>query len=219
MSRALAIGSVILVTAGVVVLLDVGVTLAWKEPVSSIYGAFQQLGLDDDVEALEESFPEAQGPTQKALARDAARLARKLAAEAGQGEGIGRLRIPAIGADYAFVEGTDPGSLEQGPGHYSGTDLPGAGSTVGIAGHRTTYLAPFRKIDQLEGGDEVIVEMPYATLVYSVDDARVVEPSQVGIVRKRKHERLVMTACHPLYSAAQRYAVFADLDRVEPAAR
>ena len=219
MSRALSIVSVILVTAGAVVLLDVGVTLAWKEPVSSIYGAIQQLGLDDDVEALEESFPEAEGPTPAALRRDAARLARKLAAESGQGEGIGRLLIPAIGADYALIEGTDPGSLERGPGHYSGTDLPGAGSTVGIAGHRTTYLAPFRKIDQLEGGDEVTLEMPYATLVYTVDDARVVEPSQVGIVRKRKEERLVLTACHPLYSAAQRYAVFADFDRVEPAAR
>ena len=219
MSRALAILSVILVTAGAVVLVDVGVTLAWKEPVSSIYGAVQQLGLDDDVTALEESFPEAEGPTTAALRRDAARLARKLAAEAGQGEGIGRLRIPAIGADYAMVEGTDPDSLKQGPGHYSGTALPGAGSTVGIAGHRTTYLAPFRKINELEDDDEVVLEMPYATLVYSVDDARIVEPTQTGIVRKRKHERLVLTACHPLYSAAKRYAVFARLDRVEPPTR
>jgi len=209
----------VLVTAGLVVVADVGVTLAWKEPVSSIYGALKQVGLDDDIAALEETFPEAEGPTPAALRRDAARLARKLAAEAGQGEGIGRIRIPAIGADYAFVEGTDPGALQQGPGHYSATDLPGAGGTVGVAGHRTTYLAPFRKIDQLEGGDEVIVEMPYATLVYSVDDARVVAPSQVGVVRNRKHERLVLTACHPIYSDAERYVVFAEFDRVEPAAR
>jgi sortase A len=210
---------VVLVTAGIVVLLDVGVTLAWKEPVSSLYGALKQNGLDGDIEALEDSFPEAEGPTPAELRRDTARLARRLAAKAGQGEGIGHLRIPAIGADFALVEGTDPGALQQGPGHYSATDLPGAGGTVGIAGHRTTYLAPFRKIDQLEEGDEVVLEMPYATLVYSVDDARVVAPTQVGIVRNRKHERLVLTACHPLYSDAERYAVFADLERVEPAAR
>ncbi|HEX6117159.1 MAG TPA: sortase [Solirubrobacterales bacterium] len=209
----------VLVTAGLMVVLDVGVTLAWKEPVSSLYGALKQIGVEDEVAALEADFPEAEGPTPAALRRDAARLARRLAAEAGQGEGIGRIRIPAIGAEYALVEGTDPGALRQGPGHYSATDLPGAGGTVGVAGHRTTYLAPFREIDQLEGGDEVIVEMPYATLVYSVDDARVVAPTQVGIVRQRKHERLVLTACHPLYSDTERYAVFADLDRVEPAAR
>ena len=201
------------------VILDVGVTLAWKEPVSSLYGWVKQAGVDDEVAALEEDFPEAEGPNPAAIRRDAARLARKLAAEAGQGEGIGRIRIPAIGADYALVEGTDPGALQQGPGHYSATDLPGEGGTVGIAGHRTTYRAPFREIDQLEGGDEIFVEMPYATIVYSVDDARVVAPTQVGIVRERKHERLVLTACHPIYSDAERYAVFAEFDRVEPAAR
>ena len=104
--------------------------------------------------------------------------------------------------------------LRIGPGHYSGTALPGAGTTVGIAGHRTTYLAPFRRIDRLEGGDEITLEMPYATFTYSVDKARVVEPTQVGVVRKRKRERLVLTTCHPAYSAAQRYVVFADLEEV-----
>jgi sortase A len=219
MSRGLAILSTTLLTAGLLVVVDVAVTLAWKEPVSSIYGALQQLGLDDEVAELEEDFPEAQGPTPAELRRDAARLARKLAAEAGQGEGIGRIRIPAIGADYAMVEGTDPGALQQGPGHYSATDLPGAGGTVGIAGHRTTYQAPFRKIDQLGDGDEVFLEMPYATVVYAVDRAEVVPPTEVEVVRERKVENLVLTACHPLYSDAERYVVFAAFDRVEPAAR
>ena len=200
--------------AGLVVLTDVAMTLAWQEPLTSIYGALKQDELEDDVAVLEDHFPEASGSSQAELRRDAARLARKLDAEAGQGEGIGRLGIPAIGADFAMVEGTDLGALQQGPGHYSATGLPGSGTTVGVAGHRTTYLAPFHDINQLEGGDEVIIEMPYATLTYSVDDARVVAPTQVGIVRKRKHERLVLTACHPLYSASQRYAVFADLEEV-----
>jgi sortase A len=219
MSRGLAIASVAFVTAGCLVLLDVGATLAWKEPISTLYGSLRQAALGGELESLEDSFPEASGPSAAALRRDAARLARKLAAEAGQGEAIGRLRIPAIDANYVLVEGTDATSLQEGPGHYSATGLPGSGRTIGIAGHRTTYLAPFRSINELEGGDEVVIEMPYATLHYSVDDARVVAPTQVGIVRERKHERLVLTACHPLYSAAQRYAVFADLDRVEAPAR
>jgi sortase A len=202
-----------------VLLIDVGVTLAWKEPISSLYGAIRQMGLDDDITALEKDFPEAQGPNPAAVRRDAARLGKKLAATVGQGEGIGRLRIPAIGADLAMVEGTDLGSLQEGPGHYSATKMPGEGGTVGVAGHRTTYGAPFREIDMLEEGDEIFMEMPYATVVYSVDDARVVAPTQVGIVRERERERLVLTACHPVYSAAERYAVFAAFDRIEPAAR
>jgi sortase A len=196
---------VALITAGAVVLADVAVTLAWREPITSLYGLIQQAALDDELEALEDSFPSASGPGAVELRHDAKRLARRLAADAGQGE--------------ALVEGTDFGSLRKGPGHYSGTALPGAGTTVGIAGHRTTYLAPFRRIDDLKDGDEVTLEMPYATLSYSVDKARVVEPTQLGVVRKRKRERLVLTTCHPKYSAAQRYVVFADLEQVAEAER
>jgi sortase A len=218
-TRRLRIASVALITAGVVVLADVAITLGWREPVSSLYGLLQQEALDDELDALEETFPSASGPSAAELRRDAKRLARRLAADAGQGEAIGRLRIPAIDAEYTLVEGTDFGSLRKGPGHYSGTALPGAGTTVGIAGHRTTYLAPFRRIDRLEGGDEITLEMPYATLAYSVDKARVVEPTQLGVVRKRKRERLVLTTCHPAFSAAQRYVVFADLEQVTAAER
>lgn len=219
MTRRLRIASVALITAGAVVLADVAMTVAWREPVSSLYGLLQQEALGDELEALEDEFPSASGPSTAELRRDAKRLARRLAADAGQGEAIGRLRIPAIDAEYTLVEGTDFDSLRKGPGHYSGTALPGAGTTVGIAGHRTTYLAPFRRIDRLEGGDVITLAMPYATLSYSVDKARVVDPTQVGVVRKRKRERLVLTTCHPAFSSAQRYVVFADLDQVAPAER
>jgi sortase A len=211
--------SLALITAGLVILTDVAVTLAWKEPLSALYGEVQQELLEDDVAALEDSFPEVSGPSQAELRREAKALARRLAATTGQGEGIGRLSIPAIDAEFALVEGTDMGSLRQGPGHYSGTALPGAGTTVGIAGHRTTYLAPFRDIDELEGGDAVVLAMPYATLTYLVDRARVVEPTELSVIRKRRDERLVLTTCHPVYSAAQRYVVFADLETVAPPLR
>jgi sortase A len=214
MTRATRILSIALITAGVVILADVGATLAWKEPISSIYGALRQAGASNDAEALEGSFPEVSGLSQAKLRRAASRLARRLDGEVHTGQGIGRIRIPAIGVDYAVVQGTDAASLQRGPGHYPETALPGQGRTIGIAGHRTTYLAPFRKLDKLERDDEVVVEMPYADLTYRVERARVVEPTQTEIVDDVGRERLVLTACHPLYSAAQRYAIFAELDSV-----
>jgi sortase A len=218
-ARGLRITSVALITAGFVVVGDVAVTLAWKEPISSLYGAIRQASAGDDFETLEDSFPAVSGPTQAELRRDADRLARLLQDELGSGEGFARIRVPDIGVDYAVVEGTDEGSLQRGPGHYPATGLPGQGRTTAIAGHRTTYLAPFRKLDELDGGDEVIVETPYADFTYLVEHAEVVEPDRTDIVSERGRDRLVLTACHPLYSDDQRYAVFADLETVaEPGA-
>lgn len=216
MSRGLRIASVALITAGVVVLSDVAATLAWKEPISSLYGAIRQATAGNDFEELEESFPHVSGPSQKELRREANRLALRLRDEIGTGEGFARIRIPAIGVDYAVVEGTDEGSLQRGPGHYPSTALPGQGRTTAIAGHRTTYQAPFREIVELEGGDEVVLETPYADFTYLVQHAEVVEPDRTDIVRDRGRELLVLTACHPLYSDAERYAVFAKLDTVAP---
>jgi sortase A len=214
-ARLLRIVSTALVTAGAVVLGDVAATLAWKEPLSSLYGALEQDEKEDELEALEGSFPAADGVSKADLRRGARSLERRLERRPGQGEAIGRITIPAIDSDFVMVEGTDPESLQKGPGHYSGTALPGSGTTVAIAGHRTTYLAPFRRIDELESADEIELAMPYATFTYKVAKARVVEPDQVGVVRRRKSERLVLTACHPIYSAARRYVVFADLARVQ----
>ena len=98
------------------------------------------------------------------------------------------------------------------------TAFPGQGKTVGIAGHRTTYLAPFRNINEIEDGDELILEMPYGTFRYRVQRHAIVDPYDVHIVRDMGYERLVLTACHPLYSAAQRWAVFARLTEIEPPA-
>lgn len=214
-ARVLRIGSIALLVAGSIVLADVAATLAWKEPLSSLYGALQQREKEDELEDLSNSFSDTSGVSGAELRRGVRSLERRLAERPGQGEAIGRLEMPAIDSDFVIVEGTDLETLKKGPGHYSGTALPGSGTTVAIAGHRTTYLAPFRRINELERGDQVTVAMPYATFTYEVDEARVVEPTQVGVIRRRKSERLVLTACHPLYSAAQRYVVFADLERVE----
>jgi sortase A len=84
--------------------------------------------------------------------------------------------------------------------------MPG---TVAIAGHRTTYLAPFSHLDNLKKGDTVELDMPYAAVRYVVEDRRIVAPTAVWITKRVGYDRLVLTACHPRYSAAQRIAVFA----------
>jgi sortase A len=212
------IASVALITAGVVVLADVAITLAWKEPISALYGSIQQGRLADELEGLEEEFPSEADlraiERAEGLAEEAGVLARRFAGGVEIGEAVGRIRIPSIDADYVLVEGTDTDSLQRGPGHYPDTRYPGEGGTAGVAAHRTTYLAPFRRIDDVDEGDEVILEMPYATFIYEVEGSRVVAPEQVGIVRNVDYERAVLTACHPLYSAAKRYALFARLERI-----
>lgn len=115
-----------------------------------------------------------------------------------------------------MIHGTETASLQRGPGHYPETAFPGQPGTVAITGHRTTYLAPFRRINEIDRGDEVVVEMPYATFTYRFDQQRIVDPSQVGVVRDVGHNRVVLTACHQLYSAAQRIVVFARLVDVDP---
>ena len=116
-----------------------------------------------------------------------------------------------------MVEGTDTASLRKGPGHYPDTPLPGERGTVAVAGHRTTYLAPFRTIDELQPGDEVIASMPYGRFVYEVERTRIVEPTDLWVKRRVRYNRLILTACHPLYSASQRIVVFARYARREPA--
>jgi sortase A len=228
--RLLHVLSTALITAGLVVLTDVGLTLAWKEPLSTIYGSIQQGKAEDELKALEGRFPSPADLRAVEGARNVEDKARLLADlfedEVEAGKGIGRIQIDRIGLDIVVVEGTDTASLQKGPGHYSRSDepdavrqgdgsaFPGQGETVGIAGHRTTYLAPFRRINEIEDGDEVLLEMPYATFTYEVQKHEIVEPSEVQIVRNVGYERLVLTACHPLYSAAQRWAVFARLKEV-----
>ena len=219
MRRGARILSTALITAGVVVLLDVGLTVVWQEPVSAAWSAIQQSRADEQLEELEANFL---GPGELAALRgvrgDARRariLAGRFAGEISEGDAIGRIRVPSIDLDAVMMQGTETATLQRGPGHYANTALPGRGSTVGIAGHRTTYLAPFRHIDEIDDGDEIRLELPYAAFTYRVQFHRVVDPSDVEIVRPLGYERLVLTACHPLYSAAERWAVFATLQRID----
>jgi sortase A len=215
MRRFLRILSVTLITAGLVILADAGITVLYKEPLSSWYNTFRQRTADDQLAQLGKDFLGDSRVIELGPARDIDKRAKKLAGiyvdSLENGKPMGRLDIPSIGVNYAVIEGTDEGDLQKGPGHYPTTALPGQGRTIGIAGHRTTYGAPFNQIDGIDVGDEITIEMPYADFTYTVTNWKIVDPTDVQIVDDVGRERLVLTACHPLYSAAQRYAVFADL--------
>jgi sortase A len=207
--------STILILAGLLLLADVGLTLAWQEPVSKLYADWRQDALADDLEDL--NRPQLRPAEVKALERlpldseRAAFLARALKRRTEVGDPIGRIRIPEIGVNKVVVEGTDGGSLRKGPGHYPETPFPGIHGTVAIAGHRTTYGAPFNELDKLEQGDEILVETPYGRFVYEVERQQIVEPTATWVTRRVNHDRLVLTACHPKYSAAERIVIFARL--------
>lgn len=214
--RSLRALSTVMIVAGVVLLIDAGVTLVWQEPVSAVYARIQQDRLADGLERLEQApLPPAERRALERIPDPRRRLAfraRALERRLEPGDPMGRIVMPTIGVSEVFVEGTDPGDLRNGPGHYPDTPLPGVRGTVAIAGHRTTYGAPFRNIDALERGDRIELRMPYGRFVYRVERTRIVPPTEVSVTARVAYDRLVLSACHPLYSAAQRIIVFARLE-------
>jgi sortase A len=203
-------GSVLVVT-GLLLIADVAVTLLWQEPISALMAQRAQSSLRGQLKALDRAVAfdahSVPGPSQRRLAE----LARREAKHVGTGHALGRIRLPTLHRSYVMVQGTDEGSLRKGPGHYPATPLPGEPGTVAVAGHRTTYLAPFRTIDQLKPGDPVVLEMPYGTFTYRVETTRVVLPTALWITHDVGYPRIVLSACHPLYSASHRIVVFAKL--------
>lgn len=210
--------SSVLIISGLLLLLDAGVTLAWQEPLTALVGAIKRSQINEryldstqlsslDLSAL---------VSLKNLEQRVAYLARREERQISTGDAIGRITIPKIGASYVVVQGTDTASLEKGPGHYPGTAFPGLGRTVAIAGHRTTYLAPFRHIDALKTGDQITLGMPYARFTYAVQYRKIVLPTALWVTRNVGYDRLVLSACNPLYSAAQRIIIFARLKGLTP---
>ncbi|MDH3295681.1 MAG: class E sortase [Acidimicrobiia bacterium] len=137
-------------------------------------------------------------------------------------EAAGRILIPAIGVDKTYVQGVGRDDLRKGPGHYPQTPFPGQPGNSAIAGHRTTYGAPFHDLDNLAPGDEIVVETLQGRFTYiveghqSADGATVgyfiVSPTDTWVLDDKGDNRLTLTACHPKRSAAQRIIVTATLD-------
>ena len=137
-----------------------------------------------------------------------------------RGSAIARMQIPSINVDKTVVEGVRVSDLRKGPGHYPTTPMPGQAGNAAIAGHRTTYGAPFGDIDQLIPGDQIIVTTIQGEFTYEVvahGDGHghiIVPPTAVEVLNQnfRDHpNRLTLTACHPKGSARQRIIVVAEL--------
>jgi sortase A len=210
--------STVLIVSGAMLMLDAGLTLVWQEPISALYAQYQQDALQSQLNAAV-PLSDLQLRALDRLRTERRRipfLARLRRREIKAGDPFGRIRIQRTATNFVVVEGTDPGDLRKGPGHYSDTTLPGLPGTVAIAGHRTTYLAPFRDLYDLRAGDTVVLEMPYGRFTYRFESKHIVSPKAYKFVTgSRGYERLALTACHPLYSAAQRIVVFARLVRSE----
>lgn len=131
-----------------------------------------------------------------------------------EGEVFGRLVIERMGLDAMVVKGTSRTSLKRGPGWIDYTDLPGPTGNTGVSGHRTTFGAPFRRLDQLMPGDTIDLYSPYRRYRYEVVRVFAVRPDQVEVVETTVEPQLTLTACHPPFSAAQRLIAQASLVEV-----
>jgi sortase A len=200
-----ALGTALLV-AGVLVLADVAVTMAWQEPVSALRGARAQHRLAGELRRLDLAAPAAPSTSLRLAA-----AARAFARDRRDGDAVAELDIARIGLRAVVVRGTAPDDLREGPGLLDGTPLPGEHGTTAIAGHRTTYGAPFRHLDALRRGDTIGLRLPYGSFRYAVEATRIVDPGDLSVLRRVEHDRLVLSACHPLFSAARRIVVLARL--------
>jgi sortase A len=222
----------ILIVLGVVLVAYSGAVIFWGDPATGLYARWKQHQLASalDKESVEyaaaldltpvaEQQPTA--PTEQELAQlERERIeaaANRLHGKLKMGHALGRIKVPRIGLNAVFVQGTRWGpDLSQGPGHYPQTSLPGVGRTMAIAAHRTTFGAWFRHIDSLKTGDRVSLRLTYATFYYRVFTHKIVKSGDWSIIRDRGFDTLVLSACHPLYSASHRWVVFAALVRVDP---
>ena len=207
------------VVIGLILLADAVVTVLWEDPFTAIFTQRDQKALGKELAAAESApLP----PSTLELVRRAspgdrmALLANYERATARAGDPLGRIFIPRTGKNFVFVSGTGVETLKKGPGHYAETALPGEPGTVAIAGHRTTYGAPFQNLAKLRRGYAITLTMPYGRFSYSVETSRPVRPTAVTVLRNRKYQQLVLTTCDPMGSDAKRLVVFARLRQVMP---
>jgi sortase A len=151
------------------------------------------------------SIPESSRPP----IADVRRQARRYRLSSEEGDAIAKLGVPRLSLDAVVVNGTSPSDLRRGPGRHLDTYMPGERKLVYIAGHRTTYGAPFGEIDELRPGDRIRLEVPYGSFEYVVTRHLIVDDNDLSVLESDSREQLVLQACHPRFFASQRYLVFA----------
>jgi sortase A len=136
----------------------------------------------------------------------------KTTAQPPVGQPIGILAIPKLGLDDVVVQGYGEAQLQGGPGHYPGTALPGQAGNAAIAGHRTTFAAPFYNLNQLVPGDPIFVLTSQGLFRYNVIGSHIVLPTDSAVLDSSTTPELTLTTCNPRYSASERLVVVAVLD-------
>jgi sortase A len=207
----------LLIVAGVLTLAWVVLVWRWEDPFTAVYTHFQQARLASTYEKRAAAFhPRLTHGDLASIRRQVASEARTYRRALRVGEPVGRLRIGRIGLKMVVVQGTDHESLKKGPGHYVPGALPGEGHLIYVAGHRTTYLAPFAAINNIRAGDYIRFELPYGTFTYRVTRHYVVADNAVDVLKDTGTEILRLQACHPRFFATHRYIVDAKLVGVSP---
>ncbi len=207
----------LLIAAGVLTLAWVIVVWRWQDPFTAIYTHFEQSRLAHAYERRVATFkPRAKGGNLTTVARELAQEARAYRLTLKTGSAVGRLKIGRIGLNMVVVQGTDHDTLKRGPGHYLQSALPGEGHLIYVAGHRTTYLAPFAYINNIRVGDFITFELPYGVFTYRVARHYIVAANRVDELRDHGQEILRLQACHPRFFATHRYLVDAKLVSVRP---
>ena len=192
----------------------------WQDPFTGLYTRWEQRHLARQYDHLVTRWKAPPGAaattTLTAARREVAREGAAYRSSTHAGEAIGRLVIGRIGLNMVLVDGTDHDSLKRGPGRDLRTYMPGQDRLVYIAGHRTTYLAPFSHIDDIRNGDYIRVEVPYGTFIYRAMRHEIVPATDIAMLNSPRHELLRLQACHPRFFATHRYIVDARLVSVQP---
>ncbi len=225
MRRLVRLFGTLMVVAGVGLLAWAITIWQWQDPFTAAMQELDQRKLEQkferevDLVQREPAPPAAQSPTAVDAQTVRAEVGREATAwrkSSQEGDAIARLRIPSIGVNEIVVNGTQTDTLKRGPGRYLGSYMPGEGELVYVAGHRTTYGAPFSHIDRIKKGDTVFVELPYGTIKYAVTGHRIVPDTKVSELKTRGFEQLALQACHPRFFATERYIVYAKPMTITP---
>lgn len=218
MKRLLRIAGTLLAGAGLLAAAWALTVWQWQDPFTALYTLHQQQSLETAYEREEAAYRPAirvRTPTAVQKLR-LARAARRYRAKLERGDAVGRLSVPRLDLNAIVVNGTDSATLTKGPGRYLGSYVPGEGELIYIAGHRTTYGAPFAQIQRLRKGDEVTLEVPYGKFVYRVSSSVIVPADDIARLRSSGREEIALQACHPRFFATQRYIVYARPVSVQP---
>jgi sortase A len=219
MRRSLRALGAVMVAGGLLILAWAVLVWQWEDPFPAVYTKWKQHQLAQSYDRLLAQYrspPLKRGASLAVEIRGVRHAAAAYRSGTHRGQAIGRIVIGRIGVKMILVDGTDHDSLMKGPGRDLRTFMPGQNRLVYIAGHRTTYLAPFSHIDQIRPGDYIELDMPYGRFTYRAYMHRVVPADDLAVLKSPKHELLELQACHPRFFATHRYIVYAKLVSVRP---